>query len=51
MIKATCNGPLAGSILFGSLKWTGDSLATVRDKRVSIFVHGFKNTDAQAAEA
>lgn len=51
MIKATCKGPVAGSILFGSLKWTGDSLATVRDKRVSIDVHGFKNTDSQAAEA
>lgn len=47
MIWANCKSAVAGSILFsGDLKWEGD-LSSIEDRRVQLFVHGFKNTRAQ----
>ena len=47
MIWASCRRSIGGSVLFGSLRWSGSSLLDVKDRHVCILVHGSKNTRGQ----
>lgn len=52
MIWADCRGGLAGSIVFADrVRFSGDTLESLKGKRVVVCIHGVKTTKAQVTRA
>lgn len=52
MIYAECKSEIAGDWFFSrGLEWSGDPLSSLKNKKVCVYIHGMKETDAQANRA